>query len=164
MTVHTILGPDGRPVRRWMVHAGGECVVRRMDGTVVGRATAASWVEPLPLDVDDTPIVPFPGPGTVTVDLELTDAARYMLALGPILTAAQQRGAVDLADERNGRCWATWGSHACDLPTGHDGDIHACIDDGTGQPYTGPVNHDTACLIWNTTDPAHAPGPSTPTP
>ena len=62
--------------------------------------------------------------------------------------------------ERNGRCWAAWGSHACDLPAGHIDEFtgqpsdHACIDDGTGEPYTGPVNWDTACMIWTPDDPA----------
>ena len=52
-------------------------------------------------------------------------------------------------------CPTCWGSHGCDLPAGHPGD-HACIDAehrATGQHYTGPVNWDTADMIWSQDDP-----------
>lgn len=101
MPTHTILGADGRPVRRWMIHHGGEFVLRRIDGTVVGRGPASSWVEPLPLDVDDTP-VPTGLPRVLTADFELTDAGRHVLGLGPILTPAQTRGAVPLDPNHTG--------------------------------------------------------------
>lgn len=55
------------------------------------------------------------------------------------------------------RCPTCWGTHGCDLPEGHDGD-HACIN-GDHTPYIGPVNWDTACMIWSQDDPDSFPCP-----
>jgi len=40
--------------------------------------------------------VPFPAPRSVTWDIDLTDAGRFLLGLGPQLSTSQQRGAVEL--------------------------------------------------------------------
>ena len=97
MTVRTILGPDGRPVRRWREVRSERFRLMRYDGTLVTVGGGVVMRENLPLD-DDTPIVPFPGRRTMTLKATGRHARAWAhaLGLGPTLTAAQQRGALDL--------------------------------------------------------------------
>lgn len=98
---HTILGADGRPVRRWRMVEGETFRLMTMDGRLVHESHGATIREELPLD-DPEPIDPFPGPHTLTWEVELTDAARHAFGLGPYLSAAQQRGAVPLDPNHTG--------------------------------------------------------------
>lgn len=103
MPTHTILGADGRPVRRWREVRSERFRLMRSDGTLVTVGGGVVMREDLPLD-EWKPCVPPPCPPVheVTWNMDLTDAWRHVLGLGPILTPAQTRGAVPLDPNHTG--------------------------------------------------------------